>query len=261
MDVTIKLEMFEGPLDLLLHLIDRSEVDVCEIPIARITDQYMEYLSTMQRFELEVASEFLVMAATLLAIKSRMLLPRAEPADLSDVMQEEEGLDPREELVERLLEYKRYKRLADALREREEERSRVYTRPPMDLTPYTPEENPLKGVSPDDLLEIFVDVMSRREEEAEPARMTREEISVSDRMEEIHGLLLRTRGELRFSELLRWGRITRERVVTTFLALLELMKLRRIRIRQAGLFDDIRIEAKPGEGGESSDEFTAETGD
>lgn len=262
MEMKVKLDMFEGPLDLLLHLIDKSELDVCEIPIARITDQYMESLTAMQVFELESASEFLVMAATLLAIKSRMLLPRAEPADLSDVLEDEEGMDPREELVQRLLEYKRYKRLADVLREREADRSQVYTRMPMDLTEYTPDENPLEGITPDELLQHFVDVIHKREEEVreeEPTKMTREEISVSDRMDEIDDFLTRQEGSLFFSELLHWEVITRERVITTFLALLELLKLKRIRVRQSELFDDIQIEALvAAEGGEASGGSTVE---
>ncbi|SMO41202.1 segregation and condensation protein A [Melghirimyces algeriensis] len=260
MKMNIKLDMFEGPLDLLLHLIDTSELDVCDIPISRITDQYMEYLEAMQEFRLEIASEFLVMAATLLSIKSQMLLPRPEPADVSEVLEDEEGFDPREELIQRLLEYKRYKRLADTLREREEQRSQVYTRMPMDFTPYVPEENPLEGITPDDLLQIFVDVMAEQEEEEESlTHMTREEVSVSDRMEEIHSFLLQ-KGQVHFSELLHWNRITRERVVTTFLALLELLKLRRIRIQQGELFEDIRVEAFSEEGGEETGQPTAEAG-
>ena len=113
MDVTIRLEGFEGPLDLLLHLIEQSELDVCEVPIARITDQYMAYLSAMREWELEIASEFLVMAATLLAIKSRMLLPRTDPEEAAEGLDGEDEVDPREELVERLLEYKKYKQLAE----------------------------------------------------------------------------------------------------------------------------------------------------
>ncbi|MDR6224555.1 segregation and condensation protein A [Desmospora profundinema] len=252
MDVKIKLDMFEGPLDLLLHLIDRSEVDVCDIPIARITDQYMEILSASQELELDIASEFLVMAATLLAIKSRMLLPRAEPVDLSDMMETEDGLDPREELVQRLLEYKKYKRLSDALREREAERSQVYTRMPMDLTPYTPEENPLQGLTPDDLLQVFSEAMSRpRNEEPPPmTNLSRDEVSVSDRMEEIAETLWRSDGKMRFSELLVWERVTKDRVVTTFLALLELMKTKRVYILQRELFQDIEIVAVKPNGGE-----------
>ncbi|QKG84277.1 segregation/condensation protein A [Kroppenstedtia pulmonis] len=261
MDVKIKLEMFEGPLDLLLHLIDRSELDVCDIPIAKITDQYMEYLSTMQEWELDISSEFLVMAANLLAIKSRMLLPRAEPADLTDMlMDEEEGMDPREELIQRLLEYKKYKRLSDVLQSREEERSQVYTRMPMDLSPYAPEENPVAGLTPDDLLQAFAEALTRQKETEEPmTQMTRDEVSVSDRMEEIARTLSDSGGLLHFSKLLHWNRVTKERIVTTFLALLELMKTKRIKIMQGGLFEDIRIELKP-EGGSPGGTGAVETG-
>ncbi|SDW56283.1 condensin subunit ScpA [Marininema mesophilum] len=253
MDVKIKLDMFEGPLDLLLHLIDKAEVDVTEIPIAHITDQYMEVLSATQELQLDVASEFLVMAATLLAIKSRMLLPRAEPVELTDMFGDEEGgLDPREELIQRLLEYKRYKRLSDNLREWEESRSQVYTRLPMDLSPYAPTENPLQGVTPEDLLQYFVDALTNRvEKETDFTEMSREEISVSDRMEEIALRVLKEGGRLRFSQLLQWERLTKERVVTTFLAILELMKTHRVKIQQHHLFSDMEIEAKPAGGGPS----------
>lgn len=252
MDVQIKLDMFEGPLDLLLHLIDRSELDVCEIPIARITDQYMQILSSSQALELDIASEFLVMAATLLAIKSRMLLPRAEPVDLSDMMDGEEGMDPREELIQRLLEYKKYKRLSDVLREREAERSQVYTRLPMDLSAYAPQENPVQGLTPDDLLQVFVEAMSRpRQEEPPPmTNLSRDEVSVSDRMEEIAATLIRAGGKMRFSDLLVWERVTKDRVVTTFLALLELMKTKRVAIVQRELFEDIDIVILDPKGGE-----------
>ncbi|PTM58630.1 segregation and condensation protein A [Desmospora activa] len=251
MDVKIKLDMFEGPLDLLLHLIDRSELDVCEIPIARITDQYMEVLSSSQQLELDVASEFLVMAATLLAIKSRMLLPRAEPVDLSDMMEVDEGLDPREELVQRLLEYKKYKRLSEVLREREAERSQVYTRMPMDLTPYTPVENPVEGLSVDDLLQVFTEALTRpRNEEPPPmTNLSRDEVSVSDRMEEIAETLWQKGGRMHFSNLLVWELVTKDRVVTTFLALLELMKTKRVHIMQRELFQDIEIVGVKPDGG------------
>ena len=124
MGVKIKLDTFEGPLDLLLHLIERAEVDIWEVSISRITDQYMSVLREMQELELDVASDFLVMAATLLAIKSRMLLPRQEPEELGEEEAEEE-IDPREQLTERLIEYKKYRKLAEVLGEREQERLQV----------------------------------------------------------------------------------------------------------------------------------------
>ncbi|WP_089968221.1 segregation and condensation protein A [Lihuaxuella thermophila] len=233
--------MFEGPLDLLLHLIEKSEVDIYEVPIAKITDQYMQILAEAQEMELDIASEFLVMAATLVAIKSRMLLPKPESVEEELAFGEEDGYDPREELVQRLLEYKRYKRLGEVLRQREEERSKVYSRPPLNLTPYAPEVNPLEGLSPDDLLQAFVDVLKNRKPPEPITKVAREEISVSARMEEIYQDLLR-HGQLFFSKLLVWDQVTKERVITTFLALLELMKLKRIVCRQSRLFGDILIE-------------------
>jgi segregation and condensation protein A len=242
-DVKIKLDMFEGPLDLLLHLIEKSEVDIYQVPIAQITDQYMKVLAEAREMELEIASEFLVMAATLLAIKSRMLLPRQEPIE-EEAGYAEEGewfVDPRTELVERLLEYKRFKRLGEVLRQREEERSKVYSRPPMDLSPYTPQVNPVEGLTPDDLLQAFVDALKNRKPPEPMTKVAREEISVSARMDEIYEQLLRE-GQLFFSKLLNWDLITKERVITTFLALLELMKVKKIVCRQSRLFGDILIE-------------------
>lgn len=242
MDVKIKLDMFEGPLDLLLHLIEKAEVDIYQVPIAQITDQYMQIIHEAQEMELEVASEFLVMAATLLAIKSRMLLPKQELTEEEMMNSEEEWfVDPRTELVERLLEYKRYKRLGEVLRQREEERSRVYTRPPMDLEPYMPEVNPVEGLTPDNLLQIFVDVLKNRKQDEPIAKVSREEISVSARMEEIYEELMQ-KGQLFFSKLLNWDIVTKERVITTFLALLELMKVKKIVCRQDRLFGEILIE-------------------
>ena len=134
MEIRYKLDTFEGPLDLLLHLIDSQEIDIYDIPISQITDKYMEYIDNLQEYELEIASEFLVMAAELLSIKSRMLLPRPP------VVQEEDGeaedCDPREELVQRLIEYRKYKAAAEQLREMEVARSLIYTRAPRDLSSY-----------------------------------------------------------------------------------------------------------------------------
>jgi segregation and condensation protein A len=246
-DVKIKLDMFEGPLDLLLHLIEKAEVDIYQVPIARITDQYMQILEEAQEMELEIASEFLVMAATLLAIKSRMLLPKQETVEEEWANEEEEWFtDPRKELVERLLEYKRYKRLGELLREREEERSKVFSRPAMDLASFAKEANPVEGLTPDDLLAAFVEAIKSRKPPESMTKVTREEISVSARMEEITREL-EEKGQLFFSGLLQWDVVTKERVITTFLALLELMKLKKIVCRQSRLFGDILIEKLEGE--------------
>ncbi|SFJ90070.1 segregation and condensation protein A [Thermoflavimicrobium dichotomicum] len=251
MDIKIKLDMFEGPLDLLLHLIEKAEVDIYEISIAKITSQYMQVLAEAKELQLEIASEFLVMAATLLAIKSRMLLPKQEILEDEQLIEEDEWIvDPREELIERLLEYKRYKRLGELLREREEARSKVYTRPPMDLTPYAPDPNPVEGLTVDDLLQAFVDVLKTHKQSEPMTKVAREEISVSARMDEIYQQLLRE-GKLIFSKLLRWSEITKERVITTFLALLELMKLKKIICYQDQLFGEIFIEQLEGKGSEA----------
>ncbi|MFC7442179.1 segregation and condensation protein A [Laceyella putida] len=251
-DVKIKLALFEGPLDLLLHLIEKAEVDIYQVPIAQITEQYMQVLYEAQELELEVASEFLVMAATLLAIKSRMLLPRQEEIleDEYDYGEEEWFVDPRTELVERLLEYKRFKRLGEVLREREEERSKVYSRPAMDLSSYTPEANPVEGLTPDDLLQAFVDALKNRKPPEPMTKVAREEISVSARMDEIYKDLLE-QGQLFFTKLLRWDVLTKERVITTFLALLELMKVKKIVCRQHSLFGEILIERLEVEGSQA----------
>lgn len=258
MGVKIKLDTFEGPLDLLLHLIERAEVDIWEVSISRITDQYMAVLREMQELELDVASDFLVMAATLLAIKSRMLLPRQEPEELGEEEAEEE-IDPREQLIERLIEYKKYRKLAEVLGEREQERLQVYTRPPLDLSAYTKEENPLQGVRLEEMMELFIEAMKKSRREEPLAHVAREEISVSERMREIDRLAQDRDEPLFFSELIQGPSVTRELLITTFLALLELMKLRRILCRQDRLFDDIRIEGI-GRKGEESDEWLVASG-
>lgn len=241
MDFRIKLDQFEGPLDLLLHLIEKSEVDIYEVPIAQITHQYMTVLSSQAEWELEVASEFLVMAATLIAIKSRMLLPKPEKLEFEELKEASETFDPRQQLVERLLEYKRYKRIGEMLREKEADRSRLYVRPPIDLTPYTPPQNPVEGFTADDLLKTFVQLLEEKQEEEQVATVVREEISVKDRMEEIVQLL-EEKNFLHFEELFQQRPKTKDHLITTFLALLELMKLHQIVCTQDSVFSEILIQ-------------------
>ncbi|WP_369414739.1 segregation/condensation protein A [Collibacillus ludicampi] len=244
MDIQVKLQAFEGPLDLLLHLIERAEVDIHDIPIAEITAQYLSYVEAMQELQLDVASEFLVMASTLLAIKSKMLLPR--PVELTletdDQWQEEEE-DPRIALMERLIEYKKFKQLAEELKQREEGRSHVYTRPPENLTVYLPDDdpNPVEGISLYDLLDAFTQALARADEEEPQASVQRDEVSVKERVREIEEELRQKNGRLLFSSLLsRYRR--RSEIIVTFLAVLELMKARRIRCVQDRLFSEIIIE-------------------
>lgn len=238
MPVQIKLEIFEGPLDLLLHLIDRAEIDIYNIPIKEITDQYMAYLRSLQYFDLEPTSEFLVMAATLLSIKSKMLLPKPPKSDDDE---EEQLDDPREELVRRLLEYRKYKEIAEYLREQEADRSQIYSKEPDDLSRFAPEilDNPVRGIHAADLMIIFGKLLKRAERRNEVLSIHRDTVSVHDRVQEILHLFSSGTERLLFSSLLVAP--IREEIVVTFLAVLELMKQRKIRCYQEDSFSDIVI--------------------
>jgi len=236
----IKLAVFEGPFDLLFHLIEKNEVDIYDIPIAGITEQYLEYLATMQMLDLELASEFLVMAATLLSIKARMLLPK--PPVEADEEGEEFTRDPRDELVERLLEYKKFKQLAEFLKERETCQEKVYTRPNEEemFVHLFSEENPLEGISLDNLMEALKEVLERAAEEELAGEITRDEVTIRDKMKEImHRLFFQPKG-IAFRDMFR-QRATRVEVVVTFLALLELIKLGKARVHQSKSFGEIMI--------------------
>ncbi|CAH1210466.1 Segregation and condensation protein A [Paenibacillus plantiphilus] len=244
MAVTYKLESFEGPLDLLLHLIDKAEIDIHEISISEVTDQYMEYLNAMQELELEVTSEFLVMAATLLSIKSKQLLPKPPVIEDDYEMWEDDGLDPRDELIAKLIEYRKYKGIAEQLREQEFERSLVFTKEPEDLSPYMKAipVNPVKGLHVDDLIKAFQKALRRATRRNIVTTIHRDEISVKDRINDII-VILRDYETVRFSKLIR-DDMSRHEIVVTFLALLELMKMKHIRCYQHQLFDDIVIHRK-----------------
>lgn len=243
-EYVIHLDSFEGPLDLLLHLVEKNEMDIYNIPITEITEQYLAYINTMQELQLDIASEFIVMAATLLAIKSNMLLPKPIPIELDDMFDMmEEGMDPRQLLMERLLEYKKYKQLAVELQARETHRSNIYTRPPADLTPFAPEDdpNPVQGVSLYDLLDAFRTALIHAVEEPPITRIQRDEISVKERIAEIINLLQGLNGQASFQALFTNYR-TRSEIVVTFLAVLELIKNRKIRCIQNRLFSDIELQ-------------------
>lgn len=242
MAYSIKLDSFEGPLDLLLHLIDKAEVDIYDIPIAEITEQYLATIDTMQQLQLDVASEFVVMAATLLSIKSKLLLPKKEEHVFQPYLDMEvEEVDPRDELVQRLLEYKRYKMLAEQLREMETGRNQVYTRPAEDLSHYArDEDHTVKDVTLFDLITALEKLVKKVKEKEPITKVTRDEISIKDRMGEIRQLLRVSGGMIRFYQLFSKG-ATRSEIVTTFLALLELMKAGHVVCIQNQLFQDIMI--------------------
>jgi len=231
MTTNVHLEMFEGPLDLLLHLIKKNEVSVADIPIATITEQYLATLELMQSLNLDVAGEFLVMAATLIHIKSRMLLP------LDEEEEEEEGEDPREELIRRLLEYERFKEAAGELERREILRRDVFVR--SSEPPTEGETIEFEKVSLFDLLSALRHVLERFPQES-VHEVTLEKISVREKM----GLLLddlRRRGKVIFQSLFE-GAASRMEVVVTFLAMLELVKMRAVKIWQEQRVGPIVIE-------------------
>lgn len=244
MGIPVKLQVFEGPLDLLLHLIDKNKIDIYEIPIVEITNQYMEYIKAMEKEDLNVMSEFLVMAATLLDIKCKMLLPK-------EVNEDGEEEDPRQELVEQLLEYKMYKYMSYELKDRELESERV-----MYKTPTIPQEvmEYEQPVNLDELLEdltlqklnhIFKDVMKRQADKIDPVRskfgkIEKEEVTVSDKLVFVTDYA-REHKKFSFRTLLT-KQSSKTQIVVTFLALLQLMKEGVLYIEpQEQPFDDIRI--------------------
>ena len=232
----VRLEAFEGPMELLLHLIQVNKIDIYDITIAALTEQYMAYLAEMRRFDIEVASEFLVMAATLLLIKSRMLLPKT-PKEA----EEDEEIDPREELVRRIVEYQRYKKVSLEMAERAEEESRFVGRAPAELPVRLA---PPQGLSVNDLWEAFRRVLEVKRELTIPeAIMAHEEYRVEDQMQMIVERLLASEdGATSFEDLFLTG--TRDELVATFLALLELIRRRIIVVRQPMLFGPIRVELR-----------------
>lgn len=222
---SVHLDAFDGPLDLLLHLIKKNELDICDIPIAVITRQYLEYIKLIKELNLEVAGDFLLMASTLLQIKSKMLLPEDEPEE------GEEESDPRAELVRRLLEYQQYKEAGQVIGARALLGREVFARscPDPELLAVQPEEGPLE-LELFDLVDAFRALLARIPAESFHDVAAAETFSIADCINEILSLL-QEREVIEFDELVR-DDSSRERVIVTFLALLELCRLRMIRIFQ-----------------------------
>ncbi len=246
MELTVKLQVFEGPLDLLLYLLEKNKVNIYDIPIVEITEQYMEYIREMKRQDLEVLSEFLVMAATLIDIKSRMLLP-------SNPDSEEEEEDPRAELVQQLLEYKMYKYMSYELKDKMDDAANVFFKEPTlpdEVMQYKEPVDPkelLAGLTLEKLNAIYKSIIRRQEDKVDPIRskfgtIEKEEVSLSDKMIEIKEFA-RTHRKFSFRNLLE-SQSSKVQVIVTFLSILELMKMGHIHVEQDGLFDDISVEVQ-----------------
>ena len=243
MGIPVKLQVFEGPLDLLLHLIDKNKIDIYDIPIVEITKQYLEYIQAMEREDLNVMSEFLVMAATLLDIKCKMLLPK-------EVNEAGEEMDPRQELVEQLLQYKIYKCMAEELQKRQIEGEMIYYREPALPDEVKEYEEPvdmdklLDGLTLERLQEVFREVMKRNTEKVDPIRskfgkIEKEDITLPERLEAVETHAKRHR---RFSFMSLFEKSAgKMQVVVTFMAVLELMKTGKLKVEQESLFGEIMI--------------------
>ncbi len=238
MNVEFKINEFEGPLDLLLHLIKESKMDIMNIEIEKITDQYMNYLSIQEKMNLEIASEYLVMASELIEIKSKLLLPKQSTDE-----EEIDEVDPREELVNRLLEYQAYKDITKIFQEKEEIRKEIYTKSPENVKSYIDDNVTITSdVTLDDLVEAFKNYLERKKD-SQPlkTKITVNEITVSSRRHEIKSIL-KKKGRISFFEL--FPVVTKEYVIATFLAILEMAKSQELRITQNDTFDDIICEVQ-----------------
>jgi segregation and condensation protein A len=235
----VRLAVFEGPLDLLLHLIRGQKLDIWDIPIAQITEQYLETLALMETLDLEVGGEFVLMSATLMELKSRLLLPRPEP-----VVDTEEGPDPRAELVERLLEYEQFQKVAEQLRELAAEAGRTFERLPLESWEGAP---PLEELRPSDLWQALTRLRDRAVREATPPlrlHVRREAHSLAQRLADLRRRLAAATEPLRFSALLTPAPLAelRRELIVLFLAILELARTGELLLRQDSLGDEIYLE-------------------
>lgn len=229
-----KINEFEGPLDLLLHLIKESKMNIMDIEIEKITEQYMAYLDLQEKMNLEIASEYLVMASELIELKSKMLLPNPKN-------EEGEEEDPREELVNRLLEYQAYKEITKVLHDKENLRKEIYTKSPENIRNYVKEDVSITSdVTLDDLIDAFKKYLERKKD-TKPlqTKITVNEVTVSSRRHDIKNLL-KTKKRVSFFEL--FPVVSKEYVIATFLAILEMAKSHELTITQNDTFDDIICE-------------------
>ena len=231
----VSLEIFEGPLDLLLYLIKKDEVDIYEVSIERITDQYLEYIDTFKILNIELASEFIVMAANLMYIKSRTLLPRNEQAPEEDIDEE----DPRWELIRQLVEYKKFKDAANYLEKREVENQKFYSAEQQFCDDLEEEGEPIVNVGIFELIQAFQGVLKRFDDEDDLTEITDDRFTVSDKIDYL--ITNVSKGQkVKFYQLFEEAS-TKSEVLVTFLALLELIRLNEFQVRQNGVLGEIEL--------------------
>ncbi|MFO7151840.1 MAG: segregation/condensation protein A [Bacillota bacterium] len=245
MALNVKLEAFEGPLDLLLHLIEKNQINIYDIPISELTDQYLSYLEGLDELDIDMASEFLLMAATLLSIKSRMLLPKERTEDArEEICTALDKEDPRMELVEKLIEYKRFKMIAEVLKEKEEGQSKIFKRRPEDL-PFLYEGGiSISEVDLDDLISIFARIIKKGAvEEGQSSRtILKDPLPLRIRIRHVYKTILK-RKKMGFREFFKEN-FSKLEIIMTFLAILELIKLNRIKVYQEQSFGEITVTLK-----------------
>lgn len=236
----VTIDNFDGPLDLLLHLIKEQDIDIYDIKIEDITKQYLDYIKHMKELNLEIASEYLVMASELIEMKSKMLLPKKREKEEDDYEE-----DPRELLIERLLAYKRYKEVTSEFKDLELTRKMIFTREPDNLNRYAKEEESIEELGVAALIDAFNNLLKRKELDRPIAtKITKKELSVADKVNKIKNIL-RNKKRINFEEIFEVS--TKEEVIISFLSVLEMVKKDEILLTQDGNFKNIVISLKEGE--------------
>lgn len=241
MEYKIMIDEFQGPMDLLLHLIDRAEIDIYDIPINKISEQFINYIRNMEELNLDIASEFLLMASTLLEIKSKMLLPKEEKPQGYQLEMEE--VDPRAELVKRIVEYKKYKEAAKELKEFENIYSKMYLKPKEEILPCSNEEVELSGLNIEDLLSCFNKIIKKNFKKSivlDVDEIQREEYTL-EKCTEIIKYKLSKNECIKFSDLFEINDISKSEIIAYFLSILELIALKYISVKQNNDFSDLFI--------------------
>jgi len=240
MQYKVTIENFDGPLDLLLHLIKEQDIDIYDIKIEEVTKGYLDYIKAMKEMNLSIASEYLVMASELIEMKSKMLLPKRKEEE-SDEYEE----DPRELLIERLLAYKQYKEITSEFKDLEKTRKLIITKEPVNLNYYAKEEGNKEGLGISDLIEAFNLLMKRKELDKPIAtKITKKELSVTEKVISIRNIL-KTKKNVRFEELFEVQ--TKEEVIISFLSILEMVRKNEIVLNQDNNFNTITVSLKDGE--------------